>query len=122
MSKSKFECFFNLQLDDKEVLKFLLSLGVERLDALVHRRLSKGDDLNTAIISMFFKDDGIHFHPGFDAEANINIDLLSIAYCSQILFNSKSMKKKDAEAYIQNFIDTTIGFKINILNSSETRH
>jgi len=125
MSKSNFKRRFNLKsLNDTEVLQFLLSLGGKALDNLVQRRLSKGDDLDTALISIFEKADGIHMHPGADPEADINVDLLSIAYCGQVLFNAKSMSKINAEAYIQNFLDTTTCFKMNSLNNntSETRH
>ena len=119
MSKSNSKSRFNLKsLNDSQVLQFLLSLGGDALDSLVRRRLSKGDELETAVVSIFEKDDGIHIYPGADAEADINVDLMSVAYCGQVLFNAKSLQPEDAEIYIQNFIDTTLCFNLNNITTS----
>lgn len=113
MSQS-FQKHFNLnQLNGKEILSFLLSLGGDFLDTLIQRRLSLGDNLEDGLIYILEKADGLHFHPGNDHEADLNLNLMTIGYCAQILHNAKSMTSKNAEAYIQNFIDTTEVLTIN---------
>jgi hypothetical protein len=113
MSQS-FQKHFNLnQLNGKEILSFLLSLGGDFLDALIQRRLNQGDNLEDGLVYIIQKDDELHFHPGNDCEADLNLHLMTIGYCAQILHNAKSMTSKNAESYIQNFIDTTEVLTIN---------
>ena len=105
-------------MNDTQILTFLLSLGEDKLYELITRRLAGGMDLETGIISIFEKADGIHFYPDFHPDADINIDLLSIGYCCQILFNALSMNEKDKENYIQSFIDTTTSYNASSIKGS----
>lgn len=109
MKKQSKQSFNFRNMDQAQVLTWIISLGFDNLHHLVDKYLKKGLDFKTGIVAVFEKSavngrPQVHMHPNYSHEADLNIPLVVFGICANTLLDTLGMDQKSADAHIAQFI------------------